>query len=183
MEKIMNFKRMEVTGSTKEEALSKAPFEIMGDATQAYKLWKEKQTSGITDTAIKQFMLDYLNKKSKNVTGAGFVITIESAIADTRERPYTITDVKNEKGPRHMETVYQIVDNDTNAVLASTSGTKAKAKELGKKLFTEKGYRGNFTCLYTKQVKEGEAVAFTGKYTPSKSSRVGRYLVFGFERV
>ena len=36
MTQIMNFKRMEVTGATKDEALAKAPFDIMGDAIQAY---------------------------------------------------------------------------------------------------------------------------------------------------
>ena len=41
MTQIMNFKRMEVTGATKEEALAKAPFDIMGDATQAYKMFQE----------------------------------------------------------------------------------------------------------------------------------------------
>ena len=81
------FKRMEVSGATKEEALAKAPFDIMGDATQAFKLWKKKQLNGVTDSDIKQFMLDYLNKKSKNVAGVGFAITLESAVADTRERP------------------------------------------------------------------------------------------------
>ena len=49
MTQIMNFKRMEVTGATKDEALAKAPFDIMGDATQAYKIWKKKQVNGVTD--------------------------------------------------------------------------------------------------------------------------------------
>ena len=34
MTQIMNFKRMEVTGATKDEALAKAPFDIMGDSTR-----------------------------------------------------------------------------------------------------------------------------------------------------
>ena len=97
---VMNFKRMEVTGTTKQEALDKAPFKIMGDATQAYKKWLKKQVNGVTDADKKQFMLDYLASKSKNIPGVGFAITIESAVADSRERPYTITDVKNEKGAR-----------------------------------------------------------------------------------
>ena len=42
MEKIMNFKRMEVTGTTKEEALANAPFGIQGDATQAYRNARKK---------------------------------------------------------------------------------------------------------------------------------------------
>lgn len=181
MAQIMNFKRMEVTGATKEEALAKAPFDIMGDATQAYKMFRKKQVNGITDADKKQFMLDYLAKKSKNVAGVGFVITEEAAVADTRERPYCIKDNKNEQGARGYKTIYQLIDDATGSVLAETDETKAKAKELAKELY-KKGYKGSLTCRYTKQVVKGEPIAFTASYTPSKSSRIGTYLVFGIER-
>lgn len=182
MAQIMNFKKMEVTGATKEEALAKAPFDIMGDATQAYKMFRKKQVNGITDADKKQFMLDYLAKKSKNVPGVGFVITEEAAVADTRERPYRINDVKNEKGAREYKTIYQLVDDATGSLLAETDETKAKAKEIAKKLYTDNGYKGNLTCIYTKQVVSGQPVAFHAEYTPSKNCRVGTYLVFGIER-
>lgn len=182
MAQIMNFKRMEVTGATKEEALAKAPFDIMGDATQAYKMFRKKQVNGVTDADKKQFMLDYLAKKSKNVAGVGFVITEEAAVADTRERPYAIKDTKNEQGARAYKTIYQLVDDATGAVIAETDETKAKAKELAKDLYVNKGYKGSLTCVYTKQVVKGEPVAFKASYTPSKSSRIGTYLVFGIER-
>ena len=182
MTQIMNFKRMEVSGATKEEALAQAPFSIMGDATQAYKNWRKAQVNGVTDTDKKQFMLDYLSKKSKNCAGVGFSITLESAVADTRERPYRIDDVKNEKGTRKYKTVYQIIDRATGAVLAETSETKAKAKDVVKALYTEDGYKKNTVTVYTKQVLDGEPIAFTSEYTPSKSSKVGTYLVFGIER-
>jgi len=182
MAQIMNFKRMEVNGATKEEALAKAPFDIMGDATQAYKIWRKKQVNGVTDSDKKQFMLDYLAKKSKNCTGVGFSITLESAVPDTRERPYRINDVKNEKGTRKYKTVYQIIDSATGSVLAETDETKAKAKEIAKALYTDHGFKGNLICNYTKQVLDGEPTAFTVTYTPSTSSRVGSYLVFGITR-
>ena len=182
MTQIMNFKRMEVNGATKEEALAKAPFDIMGDATQAYKIWRKKQVNGVTDADKKEFMLEYLAKKSKNCAGVGFSITIESAVADTRERPYKIEDVKNDKGARKYKTIYQIIDKATGAVIAQTDETKAKAKEIAKALYTDKGFKGDLICNYTKQVVDGEPTAFTATYTPSKSSRVGSYLVFGIER-
>lgn len=181
MEKVMNFKRMEVTGATKEEALEKAPFGIMGDATQAYRNARKTCKGAWTDAEMKQFMLDYLAKKSKNLAGAGFSITVESAVADTRERPYKIEDVKNEKGARKYKTIYQIVDKATGAVIVQTDETKAKAKELAKALYTEKGFKGDLICRYTKQVVDGEPIAFTAEYTPSKSSRIGTYIVFGIE--
>ena len=182
MTNVMNFKRIEVTGSTKEEALAKAPFDIMGDATQAYKIWKERHDGAITDADKKQFMLDYLAKKSKNVEGVGFSITVNPAVADTRERPYTITDKKNEKGARKYQTTYELIDKASGSVLATTKETKAKAKEIAKDLYANQGYKGEIVCKYTKQVIDGEPVAFTAKYTPSKSSHVGTYVVFGVER-
>lgn len=182
MTQIMNFKRMEVTGATKDEALAKAPFDIMGDATQAYKIWKKKQVNGVTDADKKQFMLDYLAKKSKNVAGVGFSITLESAIPDGRERPYSIHDKKNESGARKYKTTYQLIDKTTGSVIAETNETKAKAKEIAKDLYVNNGFKGNIICTYTKQVVDGEPIAFEAEYTPSKSSRVGSYLVFGVER-
>lgn len=181
MTQIMNFKRMEVSGATKEEALANAPFGIQGDATQAYRNARKAHTGAWTDADMKQFMLDYLAKKSKNLPGVGFSLTIESAVADTRERPYAIEDVKNDKGARKYKTIYQIVDEATGAVLAQTDETKTKAKNIAKALYTDKGFKGNITCNYTKQVVDGEPVAFKMKYAPSKASRVGNYLVFGIE--
>lgn len=181
MAQIMNFKRMEVSGATKEEALANAPFGIQGDATQAYRNARKAARGTWTDADTKQFMLDYLSKKSKNLPGVGFFLTVESAVADTRERPYSIKDVKNEKGARKYVTIYQLIDRATGTVIAQTDETKAKAKELAKALYTEKGFKGDIICNYTKQVAEGEPTAFTVEYTPSKSSRPGRYIVFGIE--
>ena len=147
-----------------------------------YKIWKKKQVNGVTDADKKQFMLDYLSKKSKNVAGVGFSITLESAIADSRERPYSIHDKKNESGARKYKTTYQLIDKATGSVIAETNETKAKAKEIAKDLYVDKGFKGNIICTYTKQVVDGEPIAFEAEYTPSKSSRVGSYLVFGVER-
>ena len=182
MAQIKNFKRMEVTGATKEEALAKAPFDIMGDATQAFKIWKKKQVNGITEADKRQFELDYLAKRSKNIDGAGFYIVEEAAVADTREHPYRVNDVKG-TGARKYKKIYQLIDKATGRVIVETNETKAKAKEIAKALYTEKGFKGDLVCTYTKQVVNGEPIAFTVSYTPSKSSRIGTYHVFGFERV
>lgn len=179
--KFINFKKVEVTGRTKEEAFNAAPFQINGDATKAYKNWKEKNPGAITDAAQKEFMIEYLKTKTKCAPGIGFAITIEPAVADTRERPYTLTDVKNEKGKRKYVTTYEIKDASTGEVIAATQETKAKAKEIAKDLYKKKGFKGNLICTYTKQVAEGEPIAFKVAYTPSKASHPGTYLVFGVE--
>ncbi len=215
MAQILNFQVMEVVGATREEALNQAPFDIMGDATQAYKSWKSKQTGTITEADKKQFMLDYLAKKSKNVAGVGFSITNESAVVDTRKRPYTIKDHKRE-GASKKVTTYQLyenlgtdanpkrgrflgettatyvqaVDKDKNPIMNEDgtpkmvwkAGTKAKAKELGKELYTKKDEKCNIVCYVTSQVVSGEPVAFTMNYTPSINAKNGSYTVFGVAR-
>ena len=183
MEKVtyLNFKKLEVCGATKQEALDKAPFKVLYDATQAYRHWREKQqNSVITENSLREFMQEYLQKKTKNAPGVGCAITVESAVADTRERPYKITDVKNEKGKRKYATVYTITDMETHEVVAKCDETKAKAKDILKELY-KNGYKGNVVCTYAKEVTEGEPVAFYGKYTPSKSTKQGVYIVFGIE--
>ena len=182
MTQIMNFKRMEVTGATKDEALAKAPFDIMGDATQAYKIWKKNQVNGVTDADKKQFMLDYLSKKSKNVAGVGFSITLESAVADSRERPYSIHDKKNESGARKYKTTYQLIDKTTGSVIAETNETKAKAKEIAKDFKQQNPKNPNKNTTKTNHQQHPHPKPKQAEYSPSKSSRVGSYLVFGVER-
>ena len=182
MAQIMNFKKTEVSGATKDEALAKAPFDIMGDATQSYKNWKKKQVNGVTEADKKQFMLDYLASHSKNVAGVGFSITVDPAVVDTRERPYTLRDKKNESGARKYVKTYQLIDKATGNILAETNETKVKAKELAKSLYINDGYTGNLKCHYTKQVVNGEPIAFEMDYTPSKGTHMGTYIVFGITR-
>lgn len=180
MANFLNFEVLEVSGANKNEAMAKTPFTIMGDATQAYKIWKAKNPEAVTEAAKKQFMIDYLAAKSNNVPGGGYFITVESAVADTRERPYTIEDITNTKGKRKYTTVYQLVDDATGTILADVEGTKQKAMELAKEIIVN-GFHGKGTCLYTKQVTEGENVAFRFSYTPSKGTKPGAWIVFGIK--
>lgn len=176
--KILKFEKLEVVGPTKEEAFVNAPFFIAGDATQAYNNWVKKLGDvAITENMKNDFYMDYLKKKSKCAPGTGFAIVEQSAVADTRQRPYSFEDVKN-TGKRKYKTTYEIIDKVTGEVLASTQETKAKAKEITKNLY-KNGLKHNVVCRYTHQVVVGEPIAFTAKYTPSKATRQGKYIVFG----
>jgi hypothetical protein len=206
--RFLNFKRMTVTGATKDEALAKAPFYIMGDATQAYRNFTKEHPNGFSDSELKEWMLGYLAKRSKNSPNNGFSITVESPVVDSRQRPYRINDVKNEEGPCKYVRTYQIIDNVTGAIIAETPaeyvqdtdkdgnllftengdpkmvwkpGTKAQAKDLVRSLYTDGGLRSNVTCIRSKQIVEGTPTAFTAEYTPSKGTRIGTYIVFGIE--
>ena len=175
----VNFKRLEVSAFTKQEAIEKVAdnFQIIKDATQAWK----NAGKPITEQALKTFCADYLQKHTKFATGIGCSITMEAGTPDSRERPYTMKDIKNEKGKRHYKTGYQLLDKATGKVLGVNFETKTKAKELAKKLYTDKDFKGDIYCKYIKEVTEGEVGAFEVAYTPSKSSKLGKYFCFGVE--
>ena len=57
----VNFKKVEVKGYTKQEAVAQAPFQVIRDATQAWKAAGKP----ITDKALKEFCAEYLTKHTK----------------------------------------------------------------------------------------------------------------------
>ena len=180
---ILNFKKVELVAESKEAAkvmMEEQYFHYQGDATQAFKNWKDEQST-VTERSIKEFMLDYLNKKGKNCPGAGYMITLESAITDSRERPYKIEDVKNEDGKRKWKKQYQWIDKATKTVVCSVDTNKADAKNAIKELYKTGEYKGDAELWVKKEVTEGQPVVATAKYTPSKNTKNGRYLIFGIE--
>ena len=190
-----NFRKIEVSAFTRDEAVSKAPFTVQRDATQA---WKNAGKPMLGK--LQEFMAEYLKKHTKNAPGTGCSITVEAGSPDTREKPCKITDITNEvvtgqikrknketgeeeivdTTKRKYKTTYSIVDDDTNELIDKSQGTKADAKKRMVELY-ESGYKGNATCSYTKEVIEGESRAFTAKYTPSVSAKKGTYILFGIE--
>ena len=178
-QKYVNFRKLEVSGVTKEEALASAPFSvIMKDATQAYKKARAKKSSW-SENDLKEFCMAYTEAQSKNAPGVGFSITLESAVSDTRERPYKFTDIKNEDGKRKYKKYYVCYDVETGMEVCRVDTTKADAKAALKELYATGDYRGHAKCVLEKKVTEGQEVVFEAEYAPSKGSRPGRYLVFG----
>ena len=181
---ILNFKKVEVVAESKEvakEKIEKELFHVNGDATQAFKNWKAKQTKGITEREVKEFMLDYLAKKGKNCPGAGYMITVEASVADTRERPYKIENVKNEQGKRKFKSMYKWIDRETQTVVCSVDTNKADAENAIKELYKDGAYKGNADLVKTKDVVEGQAIVATATYTPSKNTKNGTWIAFGIE--
>lgn len=181
---ILNFDKSEIVATSKEEAkeiMVNTMFGYGGDATQAYNLWMEKQGGAVTDRALKEFMLDYLAKKSKNCPNVGYLITLTSAVKDTRERPYKIENVKNEDGKRKFKTVYKWMDKETGVEVAKSDKNKADAMNAIKELYKSGAYKGDAELVKSKDVVEGQAVVATAKYTPSKNTKNGHYIAFGIK--
>lgn len=181
---ILNFKKVEIVAANVEEAkaiMEENHFNYLGDATQKFKNWKEKQGGAVTDRDIKAFMLDYLNDKTKNCPGAGFLITLDAAVKDTRERPYKIEKVKNE-GRRKYTTTYVGVNTATGLPVGKWDTTKADALNAIKEMYKSGELKDNVELSMVKEVSKGEAVVAKCFYTPSKNTKKGTWLAFGIER-
>ena len=176
-----SFKRIEVNAYTRNEAIEKVQdtFFVQRDATTA---WKKAGKPSPLDKEFKKFCVDYLGKHTKNAPGTACMVVYETGTADTRERPYKYNNKVNELGKRKYVTTYILMDKATGDVLAKTTESKAKAVKIAKELYTDKGFRGNIICKYSKEVAEGEPVAFTMDYAPSKNAKEGRYIFFGIEK-
>lgn len=179
---ILNFKKLEVVAESKKAAEAWA-FDhfghYSGDATQAYNHWMEKQNGVVTDRDVKEFMLEYLMKKTKNCPGSSFLICVDPAVADTRERPYRIENVKGE-GKRKYKTTYVAIAND-GTTIGKWDTNKADALNAVKEMYKSGEFKGDFELHKVKEVVEGQAVVAKGFYTPSKNAKNGKWICFGIE--
>lgn len=180
---ILNFEKREVVADNREaavEMIEKDLFHVNGDATQAYKNWKAKQES-VTERDLKEFLIDYLAKKGKNCPGAGYTITLDPAVTDTRERPWTIVNVKNEKGTRKPSKIYKWINEEDGTVVATSKLNKADAITQFKAAVSG-GFHGKANLEVSWEVKDPEQrIVAKGAYTPSKGTKKGVYLAFGIK--
>lgn len=180
---ILNFKKVEVTAATREEAKEMVSelFHVGKDATQAFKNWKSKQTGVISENMIKEFMLDYCQVQGKNCPGMGYMITLDAPVKDTRERPYKVENIKHE-GKSVLKKVYRAIDPQTNAVLAESTGTKADILKAVKELYQEGNLKQDVNIVKLKIADKERSVVAKCKYTPSKNTKQGTWLMFGIEK-
>jgi hypothetical protein len=176
-------KKVEFEANSKDEAKAKVE-EIFGnyvmDATPAFKKFKESKSGIITDRDLKEFMANMIAKKIKNVPGAGMIITLKSAVTNTRERPYKIESIKRE-GQTKWKSFYKWIDKETGKVVAQVDTNKADANNAVKDLYKSGEYTGTAELIPVKEVIEGSKVLAVAHYTPSKNATPGQYIAFGLE--
>lgn len=168
----------EVKAFTKKEATEnkEIPFSVLKDATAA---WKNAGCPFTNKVELKAFFDKYLTAHTKNIEGVGCFITVIPGSADTRNRPFTITNVKT-TGSRKFGRVFKLIDESNGQILKSVKGTKAEAQAAAKKLIND-GFKGKGKIVVTQEVTEGEPIVTYFEYTPSKSAKMGQYLFFGIE--
>ena len=175
MEQTVYFKKFEVIGKTKDEAIKNvAPMNLMVDATQSYKKWAKENATN--EDNVREWMKDYLKKKKFDKPGIGAYIVLQSPVVDTRERPYKIETVKYEAKTHTPESWYVLRDVTGNEV--GREKTKKAAEQAVREFITD--YKENVNVYREWAPKEKNSLVMTGTYTPSKGSQPCKLLVFGF---
>ena len=103
---------------------------------------------------------------------------MESAIGDTRERPYQITNVKND-GKRKYKSTYNLINDRTGLSVGKVTTNQKDAENTVKELYKSGALKDNVTCTLTKEVVEGTSEVFKAAYKPSKHTRQGTWKFFG----
>lgn len=175
METTTIFKSFEVIGATKDEAINNAaPLNLRVDATQAYKKWSE--ANAVTPESQKEWMKAYLEKKKFTMPNDGAYIVLQSAVVDTRERPYKVEKEKHESRTHTPEKFYVLRDAANNEL--ARVKTSKEAEQMAKEMVAD--LHEDVTINYEWVAKEKNALYATVLYTPSKGTRCQKLLVFGY---
>ena len=173
------FKKFEVIGTTKDEAIKNAnPLNLRVDATQAYKKWAKENATNEDD--VREWMKDYLKKKKFTMPNDGAYIVLQSAVLDSRERPYKVEKPKYDARTHTPERFYvgRAQDTGEEVFIEKTS----KAAEQSAKEWVIDNHVGVDIVIETR-LKEKNALYAKVNYTPSKGTVPCKLLVFGYQVV
>lgn len=169
------FKKMEVVGVNKDAAMENAPFKLRVNATTAFEKWRET-AKDVSDAAINEWMKEYLKTKKFNTAGDGAYIVIQSAVADSRKRPYQVEKIKHDSKTHTPQLMY--VGRTASGEVVFTEKKSADALNAAKDCVAD--LHENIFIRREGVIKEGNADYAVVKYTPSKGTKNCILLAFGY---
>lgn len=151
------------------EVAAKGGMKIIKNVTQSYK--NANCPAGADLAVFGESMLE--KNKIKDLPGVGVMVVLDGGSPDVRERPYTFENNVNE-GTRTSKRVFVVRTAETDR-LVGKAYDKDSAVKLAKAAMVE--VKEDMVCTIAYEVSNPEA--FTLKYTPSKNTNLGTYIVFG----
>lgn len=171
-------KKFEISAYSIEEAKEKAlemGITVMSNVTKS---WRNANCP-MNDKDLRLFAMEMMDKhRYTTLEGVGLMIVIDAGSKDTRKRPHKFENNIVE-GKRSTKRIFEI-RLKSNDQLIGEAETKSDAIELAKDLMTE--YREDMYSTIVYRVLENKDIAFTLKYEPSISAKLGKYVVFGNEK-
>ena len=169
------FTKFETIGTTKDEAIKNSNLNLRVDATQAYKKWAKE--NAVTEDGQKEWMKDYLKKKKFTMANDGAYVVLQTAVTDSRERPYKVDKPKYDARTHSPEKFYVLRDKTGNEV--GREKTSKAAEQAAKEFVAD--FKEDVTINYEWVSKEKNSLYATVKYTPSKGTQPCKLLVFGYK--
>ena len=176
MENNVFFTKFETIGLTKDEAKKNSELNLRVDATQAYKKWAKENTTN--EDNVREWMVDYLNKKKFNMPNDGAYIVLQSPVLDSRERPYKVEKIKYETRTHTPIRVYVGRAQDTGEEIFTEKN--AKAAEQAAKEWLIDNHVGVDIAIETR-MKEKNSLYAKVNYVPSKGTQPCKLVVFGYK--
>ena len=176
MEKNVFFTKFETIGQTKDEAMENSNLNLRVDATQAYKKWAKENVTN--EDNVKEWMVEYLKKKKFNMPNDGAYIVLQSAVLDSRERPYKVEKPKYEARTHTPVRVYVGRAQDTNEEIFTEKTSKA-AEQAAKEWVIEN--KVGVDLVIETRMKEKNSLYAKVNYVPSKGTQPCKLLVFGYK--
>ena len=170
------FTKFETIGLTKDEAMKNSNLNLRVDATQAYKKWAKENVTN--EDNVKEWMVEYLKKKKFNMPNDGAYIVLQSAVLDSRERPYKVEKPKYEARTHTPVRVYVGRAQDTGEEIFTEK--TSKAAEQAAKEFVIENHVGVDLVIETR-MKEKNSLYAKVNYVPSKGTQKAKLLVFGYK--
>ena len=168
------FKKFEVMGTTKDEAIAESGLNLRVDATQAYKKWAKENVTN--EDNVKEWMQDYLKKKKLTMPNDGAYIVIQPAVVDSRQRPYEVKKPKYDSKTHSPERFYIVRDAANNEV--GREKTSQAAIQAAKEYVTD--YKESVSVNIEWTAKEKNNLYATVDYKPSKGTQPAKIMVFGY---
>ena len=176
MENNVFFTKFETIGQTKDEAMKNSKLNLRVDATQAYKKWAKENVTN--EDNVKEWMVEYLKKKKFNMPNDGAYIVLQSAVLDSRERPYKVEKPKYEARTQTPVRVYVGRAQDTNEELFTEKTSKA-AEQAAKEWVIDN--KVGVDLVIETRMKEKNSLYAKVNYVPSKGTQPCKLLVFGYK--
>jgi len=176
MENNVFFTKFETIGQTKDEAMKNSKLNLRVDATQAYKKWAKENVTN--EDNVKEWMVEYLKKKKFNMPNDGAYIVLQSAVLDSRERPYKVEKPKYEARTHTPVRVYVGRAQDTNEEIFTEKTSKA-AEQAAKEWVIEN--KVGVDLVIETRMKEKNSLYAKVNYVPSKGTQPCKLLVFGYK--
>ena len=186
----------EATGYSKELAFDTTGLDVSYDKLKNATIAWKKAGSPLNSKTLTAFAEQHL--KSKKAVGA--YVVIDGFSSDTRSNPYSVINERT-TGKRKAKTTYQIKEGEfkvkdstvvnengeesvvktvtgvTNlGAVEATADKKDVAIKLMKELISEN--KKNYVIEIVKEITEGQKYAAYGTYTPSKSAKQGKFILF-----